>query len=83
MRIKIALAFLFFFILRVAAWGPWAQATPRMKKSEKQISLKTFDKTENLFENFWHKSSQSEVGKKFLRALRLRTLHTPAVTQNF
>ena len=26
-----------FFILGVAAWGPWAQATPGMKKTEKQF----------------------------------------------
>ena len=31
------------FILRGAAWGPWAQAPLRMKKTEKQISLRIFD----------------------------------------
>ena len=37
------ICFSVFFILGVAAWGPWAQATPRTKKTEKQISLRTFD----------------------------------------
>ena len=33
--IAIGFVFLIFFILGGAAWGPWAQAPPRMKKMRK------------------------------------------------
>ena len=37
------ICFSVFFHSGGAAWGPWAQATPGMNKTEKQISLRTFD----------------------------------------
>ena len=63
-----------FFILGVAAWGPWAQATPWMKKNRKKNKAKANQATccQNCFSVFlfilgvaaWGPWAQATLGMK-------------------